>query len=180
MKRFLSLLLTVVLVLSAMTALADALFETAYYTLNLPEGWDIDQDNLEEQSNETMEVLGYFYSTEEIGLVVSAYLAVNGDAQESLADADDATIQEFVDVLMEDFTDNQAEYLGIIQAGSIPFVLIRGTDQYGEFLYAETLINSGSVEFEAYVLDAAETQYPLTDEAIEQFKSILATFQPAA
>ena len=46
MKRLLSVLLAAMLVLSAATALADVTFTTPYYTMTLPDGWEIDQEDL--------------------------------------------------------------------------------------------------------------------------------------
>ena len=64
-------------------------------------------------------------------------------------------------------------------AGNVPFVLIRCADDEGEYVYADTITNGYSIQFEAFMADEENIQ-PLTDEAIEQFKTILATFKPAA
>lgn len=182
MKRLLSVLLAAMLVLSAATALADVTFTTPYYTMTLPDGWEIDQEDLEADSGEGMEALGYCYASEEIGMVIEAFLLTYEDLQDfSLWKADAAGVQDYVDAVMEDFADDKPEFLGIVQAGSIPFVLIRGADEYGDYLYADTMTNGYAIEFMAYVTDAeGEIQYPLSDDAIETFKSILVTFLPAA
>ena len=40
------------------------------------------------------------------------------------------------------------------------------------------MTNGHAIQIEAYVTDSKEKIYPLTEENIEQFKSILATFVP--
>ena len=64
-------------------------------------------------------------------------------------------------------------------AGKIPFVLIRCEDEESEYIYADTVTNGYSIQFEAFMADG-ENFHPLTDEAIEQFRTILTTFKPAA
>ena len=74
MKRFMSVLLAAILTLSAMSALADVTFKTDYYTLTMPDEWVVDTDNLEADSLDGMDALGYLYAPGELGLAISAYL----------------------------------------------------------------------------------------------------------
>ena len=181
MKRFMSVLLAAILTLSAMSALADVTFKTDYYTLTMPDEWVVDTDNLEADSLDGMDALGYLYAPGELGLAISAYLMRFEDEEGvSLWNAEEAEIQEYADAVVEDYSDDQAVLLDIIKANGVPFVLIRGTDMYGDYLYADTLTDSYAIEFIAYYTDMDGKPYPLTDEAIEQFKSILASFVPAA
>ena len=60
MKRFLMLITAMTLFLTAAcTATADGVtFKTAYFTMQMPEGWEIDTDDLEKKEGE--ETLGFF------------------------------------------------------------------------------------------------------------------------
>ena len=182
MKQLVSVLLASVLVLCAvLPAIADVQFRTDYFSMTLPDGSYIDKDlDIEEDLGENIESLGIFCPPEKIGLVVGAYrIAYEDTPNVSLWVADEAELQEYADAVMEDLADDQPVYLGIVKAGSIPFVVVRGTDSGGDYLYAETLLDGSAIEFWAFVADEeGEMAYPLTDELIGQFKSILATFKP--
>ena len=182
MKHYLSVLLAAALVLSAAAALADVTFENAYYTLNLPDGWEIDTTDADTDAAGGSGYLGMLYAPDAIGLTIDAYVIANEDlAGQTLRDADAETVQAYADALIEDYAGNWPESLGTVQAGGVPFVVIRATDDTGEFLYAETVIDGRVIEFIAYISGEDGTLfYSLTGEAAEQFKSILATFVPAA
>jgi hypothetical protein len=178
MKRITGLLLALALVLTTVSAaLADVTFTTKYFTLSLPQGWIIETENLDPE--EGMESLGFAGSPEEPGLVIAAYLQYDEEsAGTSLWNASDADLDAYAKLVMEDFRDDNPEYLGTVKANNnIPFVLIKGRDADGEYLYADTLTNGYYIMIEAFVADEKK-YYPLTDEAVEQFKSILATFAP--
>lgn len=184
MKRLISLALALLLALSAAgAALAEGIeFKTNYFTLNLPDQWAIRTDGAGKEKDEDLEFLGYCYAKKEKGLVVEAYLMYYKDfADLSLWDADEETIALYVQSVLEDYEDDAPEFLGIVTAGSIPFVLIRAEDEDGEYLYADTMTNGYAIMFWAYVTDYdAEFSYPLRNADIELFKSILETFQPVS
>ena len=82
---------------------------------------------------------------------------------------------------LKDLEDVKPELIGVVKADKVPLVLIKGSDEDGEFLYADTVTNGYAIEFEFYISDAeGEKQLPFTDAQIEQVKTILATFKPAA
>ena len=82
---------------------------------------------------------------------------------------------------MEEFEDSNPELIGIVTADKIPLVMIRMHDDDGDFLYVDTVTNGYAIQFEISVTDSeGEKFYPITDEYIEQVKTILATFKPAA
>ena len=180
MKKITVLVLAMLLTLAVIGgALADT-FTTKYFTLELPEGWEIDMDDLEEESEENMEALGFFAGPEDVSLVAGAYLVYYEDLKDlSLWNVSDEELQEYADIIIEELQDDHAEYIGTVMAGNVPFVLIRCADDEGEYVYADTVTNGYSIQFEAFMADEENIQ-PLTDEAIEQFKTILATFKPAA
>ena len=183
MKRIVTLLLALLLGLSAICCAAaeGVTFTTPYFTITLPDDWDFDTTPLDdEEDEEGFEYLGLFGSTEDVGILAMAYLVYYEDLTDiSLWNADEDDMALYIEAILDDFEDDDPELLGTVTAGSIPFVLIRGTDEDGEYLYADTMTNGYAIEIEAFVLDEdGETQLPFTDEYIEQFKSILETFLP--
>ena len=87
----------------------------------------------------------------------------------------------YIEDLLYQFSDDEPEYLGMVMAGNIPFVLMKGKDEEGEYLYAETMTNGHAIMFDCCVLDGdGETLYPITQKYIDQIKSILETFQPVS
>ena len=178
MKKLLSLFLALLLVLTGVYAAVaeEVVFSTDYYSLTLPGDWVIDTENL--ASSEEMQELGHFFDPQEKGLLINAYLLITGDVDDSIWNAEEGTYQDYVDMLLQEFEDSNPEMKGIIQAGGVPFVLIKCSDDYGEFLYAETIHNGMVFEFEAYVTDDAGTQYVVTEEYQELFQTILESFQP--
>ena len=182
MKRFLILLTAAILALAAAcTAAADGLtFSNKYFSLQLPDNWEIDTEDLETKEGE--ETLGYFGETSEIALVGAAYLVYYENLKDTaLWNASEEELKEYTEALLEDLADVKPELVGTVNAGRIPLVLIKGSDSDGEFLYADTVTNGYAIEFEFYVTDTeGEKQYPITEEHIEQVRKILSTFQPAA
>ena len=181
MKQLMSALLAAVLLLCAFgTALADETFTNRYFSLTLPEGWIIETEDVDDDPNDDFEILGYVGSPEDVGLVIIAYLTYYEDMKDvSLWNADESGLQEYADVVADDLRDDNPVYLDTVKAGSIPFVLFRAVDEDGDYLYADTMTNGHAIIFLAYVSDLDdENVYPVTDAEIEQFKSILATFQP--
>ena len=182
MKRLISLALTLALVLSAVCCAAaeGVVFRTDYFTVTLPDGWEADTDTSGFEQYDDYQYLGCFLAPDDIGMIAGAYLAYYEDWSDfSLWNADEASIQDYVDVILEDLEDDSPEFLGLVYAGSIPFVLIRAADDYGDYLYAETMTNGYAIQFDGYVTDLdGIVQYPLSEEDIEVFRSILISFQP--
>ena len=137
MKKLTSLLFALVFALAGVcSAAAEGLvFSTDYYSLTLPENWIIDTEDL--TSSEEAQELGHFYDSGEVGLLVSAYLVRLEDTEgQPVWSAETGMAQEYVDLVLADFEDSHPEYLGTVLAGEVPFLLIKGGDNYGEFLYA--------------------------------------------
>jgi len=180
MKRIISILAVLALVLSAAcAAFADGQdFTTAYFTLKLPENWIIDTEDLEKKEGE--ESLGFFGDDREGGLVGAAYLVYYEELKDfALWNADEQGLQAYTDTLLEEFADLSPVSLGTVMAGKVPLVLIRCSDEEGEFVYADTVTNGYTIQFEFYVPDdETEKMLPVTDECIEQIKAILETFAP--
>ena len=181
MKRLFLLLMTAVLLLSAACAAADGVtFSTAYFSLELPDNWEIETDDLEKKDD--TEELGFFGGeTAEGFLMGGAYLVYYENLKDiSLWSASEEELQDYADALLEDFEKNNPRLIATVTAGKIPLVVIRGDDDEGEFVYADTITNGYAIEFEFYVTDDdGEKMLPITDQDIEQIKTILATFQPA-
>jgi hypothetical protein len=115
-------------------------------------------------------------------LLGGAYLVYYEDLKDiSLWNSGEEELKEYADVLLEEFADSKPELIGTVTAGKIPLVLIRGADKDGEFVYADTVTNGYSIQFEFYATDSeGEKELPITEEHIEQIKTILASFKPAA
>ena len=181
MKRLISLAVAAVLMLSAAFAAAEGVtFSTPYFTMELPDGWIIETDDLDKKEGE--ETLGYFGSPDQIGLVCGAYLVYYEELKDfALWNASEEEVNAYTEVLMEEFEDSNPELIGILTADKIPLVMIRMHDDDGDFLYVDTVTNGYAIQFEISVTDSeGEKFYPITDEYIEQVKTILATFKPAA
>lgn len=182
MKRLISLVIVMALALSVVCAAsADGVqFKTEYFSVQLPDGWGIDTDNLESEEGEKS--LGFFYGPEDITLAAGVYLVYYENFKNvALWNSNDEELKDYVDATLEDFKEVNAELVGIVKAGKIPLVVIKCSDSDGDFVYADTMTNGYAIEFEFYVTDEkGEKMYPITNEHIEQIKNILATFQPAA
>ncbi len=181
MKRLVCMILAAAMVaLMICSATAEGVtFTTPYFTLQLPDGWIIDKDDLEKEDK--VEYLGCFGEDREIGIVAAAYLVYYEDLKDlALWSSDSEEMEAYKEAILEDYADEHPVYLDTVMAGKIPFILIKATDRIGEYLYADTMTNGYAIQIEAFVTDDSdeEKSYPLTDENIEQFKTILKTFQP--
>ncbi len=183
MKRIISLVFALALAMSAVcgAAAAEKTFTTAYFTVKLPNGWDYDTEDAEVYEDGG-EYLGVFGEDKDVGMIVFSYKFYYEDFQDvSLWNAGKEEMDEYIEILLNEFSDEDPEYLGTVMAGKIPFVLIKCTDEDGEYLYAETMTNGHAIIFDCYVLDGeGETQYPFTQKYIDQIKLILETFQPVS
>ena len=183
MKRTISLFLALVFALTALCCAASAqeTFKTPYFTLTLPNGWLIDTSEADAAVNKSGEqYLGIFGDHAAIGLVVEADLVLYNELKDvSLWNYSEAELKDYADSVMEEFEGEHPEYLGVVKAGQIPFVLIKATDEDGDYLYADTMTNGYAVVFYAYVAgDKSDTLLPMSDADWAQVESILATFKP--
>jgi hypothetical protein len=182
MKRTICLLLAAVLLaLPACAALAESgqTFTTEYYTLTLPADWTIDTSNLE--SEEDFQVLGSFYSPENPGLVIEAGLVHYADMSDvSLWNADEETMQNYIDAVMEDMKDENPEYVSTLKVGAIPFLVFKVSDEDGPFYYIDTMTNGYAVVFYAYSAGSdSDALLHMSQAEWAQVESILSTFKPA-
>ena len=181
MKRFFLILVTAVLFLTAVGAFADGVtFSTPYFSLELPDNWETDMEDLKKEDNS--EELGFFGGeTAEGVLTGGAYLVYYENLKDiSLWNASEEELKDYADAVLEDFEKNNPRLVDTVMAGQIPLVIIRGDDDEGEFVYADTITNGYAIEFEFYVTDDdGEKLLPVTDQDIEQIKTILTTFRPA-
>ena len=183
MKKLMLALLIIVLTIGCGCAYMadDITFTTPYFTLTLPGDWEIEPGSEYKSEYFEAEDLGFFYSPDDIGLAIEAWMYYFEDIKDfSLWNADEEQLQAYADETMELFEDEDAEYLGIVMADRIPFVLIRSVDEDGEYLYAETVTNGYTITFYGYVMDYNDNTYPFTVDHIEQFKQILSTLRPIA
>ena len=183
MKRIISLALSVILLVAFCAgAAAESLtmpFETTYYTMMLPEGWEIYDPDTEDDTD-TFQTLGYFSSPDDRYIWANCYLHYLEDWKDvSLWNVDDEELEGYIDATMSDFEDDDGEFLGLVYAGSIPFVMIKARDEDGEYIYADTMTNGYVILFYVYLteLDTDET-FPFSDADIDQLTAIIETFTP--
>ncbi len=119
------------------------------------------------------------YRDDELTILI-ALLYFEGYADLRLFDADDDAVSEFARNLMEDFYCETLLEFRTVGDYAIPFVLIRGQDDYGDFVLASTISNGWCILMDGYAYedDSYETFRDLTDEDIAQFIRILDTFEP--
>ena len=179
MKRLLSLVLALILLAGVSVASAkEVTFETAYFTLTLPSGWEVENES--EKADEDLEFLGVCYENRSKFMAIFAYLVYYEDLKDiSLWDADDSQLEVYAQAVLEDYADDNPEWIDTIIVGSIPFILIHAEDEDGEYLYADTMTNGYAIQLEAMILDDDfEKQYPITEGDLALFQSIIETFQP--
>ena len=183
MKRILLLAACAAILCALMAgASAEALtvaFETPYYTMMLPEGWEIYEPDTADDTD-TFISLGNFSSPEDRFIWAECYLNYLEDWKDtSLWNATDEELEEYIDVTLKDFEADNPQYLGIVEAGRIPFVLFKGTDQYGEYLYVDTMTNGCAVLFYIYRSElGTDASFPLSDEDVETLTKIFESFKP--
>ena len=181
MKKVVVIAVALLAVLCIFTAAAEGVtFKTQYFTVELPEGWEVSvNDKLEKDPEDGSIELGTFFSPEDESLAFGAYLLYYEEMKDlSLWSSGADELQDYIDAVKEALADCNPEYLDTVMAGKIPFVLFRCTDKDGEFIYADTITNGNAIEFEACVIDPDEKFCPVTDQHIETIKTILASFKP--
>ena len=181
MKRIFTLMVAALLVLALCPALAEVgkIFTTDYFTLTLPKDWEIDTSDLEKDGD--FQELGSLYAPEVPGLVMEAGLMHYADMEDiSLWNADEKTMQDYIDATLEDLKDDNPKYETTLNVNGIPFIVISAEDKDGPFRYIDTMTNGYAVVFYAYVAnDDDDKLLPMSDDDWAQVESILATFKPA-
>jgi hypothetical protein len=181
MKRIFTLMVAALLVLALCPALAEVgkIFTTDYFTLTLPKDWEIDTSDLEKDGD--FQELGTLYAPEVPGLVMEAGLMHYADMEDiSLWNADEKTMQDYIDATLEDLKDDNPKYETTLNVNGIPFIVISAEDKDGPFRYIDTMTNGYAVVFYAYVAnDDDDKLLPMSDDDWAQVESILATFKPA-
>ena len=98
----------------------------------------------------------------------------------SLWNADEKTMQDYIDATLEDLKDDNPKYETTLNVNGIPFIVISAEDKDGPFRYIDTMTNGYAVAFYAYVAnDDDDKLLPMSDDDWAQVESILATFKPA-
>ncbi len=181
MKRFLSLCLALMLSLSALSSASAAkmarAFENEYFRIFIPGDWVIDLSSVEDYWGALD--LGFAYSGDKTMLMETGLYFYSDWSQDSLWSASDELWDEYVLFVTDDLKEEDPQVLGKIQAGEYPGILLRGTNDYGAYLYGEFLINAYAYSFYFYLLNEDDTvNSDITEEEVELFRSILETFQP--
>ena len=184
MKKLLAIVFTLLFTLGIVSAMAGGMtFSTKYFTMELPEGWEIDTSDPQNDAENNTEDLGLLFGeVEGKALLCETYVQYVEDMKSiALWNSDADELKEYAEEVMEDFEEDNPVYLDTVKANGIPFVLIKATDEDGEYLYADTVSNGYLINFIVYAVDAdGESYLPLTNDCIEAFKTILSTFKPVA
>ena len=179
MKRFLALILTLILFLSVTGAASAAKivqpFENEYFKIFIPGDWTIDLSSAQDYFGAID--LGFAYSPNE-SMLLEASLFFYGDwAQDSLWAASNDTWDDYIEFVMDDLKDENPELVKTIYAGQFPGVIIRGTNDHGSYLYGEIMVNAYAYGFYFYLLNEdGSVNSDITEENVEMFQSILETF----
>ena len=181
MKRTVSMILALAMVLGLAAGAAAETFTTTYYTLELPDDWTGITEGMEDLGLEDAKTVAAFAAPDEVGLAVYSVVtdAAGLDNAETWNTGEEE-MKAYAEQAAADLEADSTEFLGVVKAGEVSFILISATDEEGAFLYAETLTGGNTLMFFAYVVSEDGAQYPLTEEYTEEFRSILETFRPAA
>ena len=157
---------------------ATQTFETKHFKMTVPADWVIDCSNLKHKDSNWE--LGYLYPPGDSTLCVYADLRYYDNWSDiSLWKADEATMDEYKRVLLEDYESYSAEFVETIYVGRIPFIVIKLYDNGSAVYWIETMTNGYAVGFECYALgDTADSYRSVTQEEYEQIIDILSTFEP--
>ena len=181
MKKFSTLMIAFLLVFSLLCGAAaegeGVVFTTKYFTLNLPENWKIETEDLE-QNVENAELLGYLYGPAETDIAVNVSISTHNNQEAVAPYAGEQGVEAYKELILKYFEKFSPEYLETVLVGDLPFILVKYTDEEGEtILDVNAVVGGEEVEFMVYRADETET-YSVTDEDIELFKTVLQSFRP--
>ena len=180
MKKFFIIVAAFLLVFSLVCgALAEGegvVFRTDYYTLELPEGWKVEGPDPENDLEKSKE-LGYFQGPADVDITVAAGASKHFNPERVAPYAGEQGAAAYTELILEFFKEKSVEYLGTVTVGDIPFILVKYAEDELTCLDVSAVVNNEEIEFIVYIADK-DNFYSITDEAIEQFKTILETFKP--
>ncbi len=182
MKRVTLLVLTLVLAAAlAAGACAEELtqvFTTSYYTLSVPGNWIVDTGSL--WSDEDYEELGVLEAPTDVGLVIEC--AAFGDLDEDYEALWDGVSEDSLDAcvvaLMEDYEDDDPEYLGALWTDGVPIVVLSAEDDEGPYFCVDTVVNGRELSFLAYVANAdSDRTLEPSEEDVALLKRIIGSIR---
>lgn len=179
MNRMLSLVLMLILLLSA-SAAAQTLFIEDVLTLEYPDEWldfGVDESRNEENEYYALAFIGGAGDTE---LCLSVDLYYYGDfADVRLFSAGAGAINAFAGWLLEG-CDGALEEVRRVSDYRIPFVVLRVREDGGTVLSADTMTNGWDLCLSAYAYADAHNDAlrPLTDAECARFLEILDSLEP--
>lgn len=181
MKKILSFMLVMMIMLAAIPAHADTFTAKGAFKLDLPDNWEVDTSENDEYSDPADQYfyLGYMVSEDAVIEMDIAY--DDGYAGESLSQMSKSELADYQEALkdwLEDDGDYKATYVGLYEVGdySIPFMVFKISSQrYGDSYYAETLSGGWCISFEYYMYYEDDQ---LTKAGLNELLDILSTFTP--
>ncbi len=175
-KIFTFTLLISLLASACIPMLAEQTFSARYFTLEIPDSWKTDTNDL--QSEKGQWELGYLYPSGTV-CIYAELTRYEQWSDFSLWNADEAGTAEYLQVLLEDYKEYSPRLFDTIYAGRIPFLILELKDKDGTFYWAETMTNGYTVGFECYSLSSDRKSYrDVTAAELEAFLDVLKTFKP--
>ncbi|MBE5793067.1 MAG: hypothetical protein E7323_00095 [Clostridiales bacterium] len=177
MKRFLALLLCVLMCAACCSALAVEYNANNIFTITYDENaYAIDNSTyLEENTNEYIWMF-MLYNEASDAVVDVAMEALPEFADLSLFSATAEERNSYVDATLEIFADANIKLLDTITVSDIqiPFYIYALEDENGAYLTAETVVNGWAINFSTYHMATSDAD----DALLNVLEEIVKTFQP--
>ena len=177
MKKFLALLLCVLMCTASFTALAAEYKAGNIFTITYDENaYVIDNSTYLEENTSDYIWLFMLYNEANDTVVDVAMEALPEFAELSLLSATAEERNGYVEATLDIFSDASIKLLDTITVSdmSIPFYIYSLEDENGAYLTAETVVNGWAINFSAYHMESAEADIALLNVLAEVVK----TFQP--
>ncbi len=174
-------LLALLLTFGAFAETLGGRFETKFYYMPIPEDWETDKEDLKSEKDHWE--LGFLYSPGKNDFVsVMAYLDYYDSWQDvSLWRTDRDYMSEYLKPLLDDYAEYSPEVKETVQAGKIPFIVLKLNDRGNIYYWAETMTNGYVLGFEFNAKFRVGSKYAyrsVTDEEYALFSQMLQSFTP--
>ena len=180
MFAMLALALALTLVMGASAEDLTQTFSTSYFTLSVPGNWIVDTGSL--WSDEDYEELGVLEAPTDVGLVIEC--AAIGDLDEDYEALWDGVSEDGLDAcvvaLMEEYEDDDPEYLGALWVEGVPIVVLGAEDDEGPYFCVDTVVDGHELSFLAYVANAdSDRTLEPSEEDVALLKRIIGSIRLA-
>ena len=173
MKKLTAMLLLSMIALLLTAAAADTYTVDGYYTIEYPDSLTVDDTTYLYENNEW--VMWMFLLQGE-DFVIDAYISVVQSLPGfTLFGADEEGVQAYAEEAMRILEGQNPELLEIIIPESgVPFYEYHLENEYGAYLFAETIVDGKTVNFIAYYADRTAPD----DELRAQLEAVVHSYTP--